>query len=47
MNPQSWALAVFFIFSLMKNDVFCIFYQVKMTRGRLLNRIGTKIGYRE
>ena len=34
-EKQSWALAVFFLFfSIMKNNIFCRFYQVKLTGGR-------------
>ena len=35
---QSWALVVlFFIFSIVKNDIFGIYYQVNLTGGRLFN----------
>ena len=40
-------LGYFLIFSLMKNDIFCIYYQVNLIRGRLLNGSGAEIGYRE
>ena len=34
-TQQSWALDVFDYFFNYKNDIFCIFYQVNLTGGRL------------
>ena len=36
---------VFLVFSIMKNDIFCIFYQVNLTGSGFLNRTGAEIGY--
>ena len=33
---QNWALAVFFNFSIMRNDILSIFNQLNLTGGRLL-----------
>ena len=35
VNRAAWALVVFFNFSITKNDIYCIFYQVNLTGGRL------------
>ena len=41
-HSQSRALAVFLTSSLMKNDIFCIFYQANLTGVDFLNRTGTE-----
>ena len=40
-------LRYFCIFSVMKNDIFCIFYQVNLTVVGVLNRTGAELGYME
>ena len=39
---QSWAFAVFFYFSPLKNGIFCIFYQINLTGGRLFKEYWSK-----